>query len=113
MDGWMDVLLWVDGWMDGCSSVWIDGRMDEWMDGCSSVGGWVGGWMNGWMRTHRLSLPSPPAAAAGSRCRSVQGGGCRGGRCTVSVPRWSRGALKEGAHRHGTRGAHSEDVPLP
>ena len=40
----------MDGQMNGCIGVWMEGGRDGWMDGCGwmDVDGWMRGWMNGW-----------------------------------------------------------------
>lgn len=42
MDGLMDIMDMMGGWMDGSTGRCIDGR---WMD--EQMGGWMGRWMNG------------------------------------------------------------------
>ena len=37
LDGWMDGMIWMDGWMDG----WND------------LDGWMGGWRDGWVDQDR------------------------------------------------------------
>ncbi len=57
MNGWMEMDVRVDVWMDGdgCKGGWIDGRMSVrvggWMDGCKGrwMDGCKGRWMDGWM----------------------------------------------------------------
>ncbi len=38
MDGWVDIYLWIDEWMD----IWLGGSIDV-MDGYMDV--WIYGWM--------------------------------------------------------------------